>query len=137
MSTAVDGAIYFVASSFVMLKIANICKNNNPVFFRLTRQLSKTTRFAFKPKTSLLKRDSMVLQMLDEHEDDSIDFGAMYVISDPTLPDCPVVYASKGFCAFTQVRLQHTSYPTPHTPQLHLYRHLSLIYHLSLLTSHR
>ena len=103
MATA-DGVVFFVASSMLMLKIAKIGQMNKPVFYRLTRQLSKTARYYFKPKKALQKRDSMVLQMLDEHEDDSMDFGAMYVVSDPSLPDCPVVYASKGFCAFTQVR---------------------------------
>lgn len=101
--TIADGAVYFVATSLLMLKIAKIWQSK-PVFFRITRQLSKTTKFSFKPKKKLLKRDSMVLQMLDEHENDDIDFGAMYVISDPSLPDCPVVYASKGFCAFTQYK---------------------------------
>ena len=58
----------------------------------------------FRPTKPLAKKDELIIQMLDEHENDGVDMAAMYVISDPTISGHPVIYASKGFCQLTKYK---------------------------------
>lgn len=59
-------------------------------------EFSPQTRY-FVPARKLRERDMTLVDMLNSvgHEDIS------FCISDPSLPDCPIVFASDGFCKVT------------------------------------
>ena len=48
----------------------------------------------FKPKRKLLGKDQLLLDMLNPQTNN-------FVITDPSLPDNPIIYASDSFCRFT------------------------------------
>jgi len=48
-------------------------------------------------KARLRERDYTVLDMLNAASGDDVSF----CVCDPSLPDCPIVFASDGFCRFT------------------------------------
>lgn len=49
----------------------------------------------FIPKAQVSAKDQVLLDMLDP-------FVHNYVITDPALPDNPIIYASEAFCSFTE-----------------------------------
>ena len=64
------------------------------------KKVTLSPHVPFKPSKKLAVKDELVLGMLDE-----VVEGGMrpcYVITDPALPDNPIVYSSEAFCSFTQ-----------------------------------
>mmetsp|Transcript_31468 Transcript_31468/g.46984 ORF Transcript_31468/g.46984 Transcript_31468/m.46984 type:complete len:180 (-) Transcript_31468:409-948(-) len=56
-----------------------------------------STARIFEPEKEICERDVVVVDMLNSkgHEDVS------FCVCDPDLPDCPIIFASDGFCTFT------------------------------------
>ena len=52
---------------------------------------------SFKPTKKLSIKDQIVIDMLNLQENS----GVCFVVTDPDLPDNPIIYASDGFCNFT------------------------------------
>mmetsp|Transcript_38724 Transcript_38724/g.116330 ORF Transcript_38724/g.116330 Transcript_38724/m.116330 type:complete len:166 (-) Transcript_38724:639-1136(-) len=54
-------------------------------------------RRQFVPEKRICERDFIIVDMLNSpgHED------VPFCVCDPALADCPIIYASPGFCAFT------------------------------------
>jgi hypothetical protein len=53
---------------------------------------------SFVPGKQLTQKDMILIDMLSGNEDK----GVCWVITDPQLPDNPIIYSSEGFCAYTQ-----------------------------------
>ena len=51
----------------------------------------------FEPKKSLRERDEMIVSLLNSAGHENVS----YCICDPSLPDCPIIFASDGFCTLT------------------------------------
>jgi PAS domain S-box-containing protein len=58
---------------------------------------SSTARQFVITKDSLTERDSIILAMLNSRGHETV----CYCICDPAQTDCPIIFASDGFCAFT------------------------------------
>jgi hypothetical protein len=69
------------------------------VFNKLTtrpkKKVPRVPAHEFKSKAKLSPKDQVVIDMLDPLTNN-------YVITDPSLPDNPIIYASDAFCDFTK-----------------------------------
>lgn len=63
---------------------------------------------AWKPGKDLSIKDSVVLQMLTDNETSKTDRHASWVVTDPSLPDNPIVHCSEEFARLTQYPKSHT-----------------------------
>lgn len=91
-------AILFASSIGIVIKMASWYRSKG---VHLGKRGGKPFTRNFRSTKPLAKKDELIIQMLDEHEHDEVDMAAMYVISDPTKKDHPIVYASRGFCHLT------------------------------------
>ena len=58
----------------------------------------------FRPKKNLAMKDMLIMKMLEENETSKIDGKACFVVTDPDLPDNPIIHSSTGFCELTQYK---------------------------------
>uniref|UniRef100_A0A7S3QJQ0 PAS domain-containing protein n=1 Tax=Chaetoceros debilis TaxID=122233 RepID=A0A7S3QJQ0_9STRA len=52
---------------------------------------------SFSPLKSLIEKDHVLVDMLNSHGHEQVCF----CICDPDVMDCPIIFASEGFCNFT------------------------------------
>ena len=56
----------------------------------------------FEPKKPLRERDEMILALLNSAGHENVS----YCVCDPALKDCPIIFASDGFCTLTGYTFQ-------------------------------
>ena len=76
-----------VALTIVMVLLAAIVTTGTEVAVTQSKEF-------FRPKAKLAVKDQLLLDMLDTQRHN-------FVITDPSLADNPIVYASDAFCRFT------------------------------------
>ena len=59
--------------------------------------IPESTARQFSPSKELLEKDHVLIDMLNSQGHESV----CYCVCDPDLDDCPIVFSSDGFCAFT------------------------------------
>ena len=91
----VHAALAAAATLFVVLCVQAVLGSDKPPSAR------KSSFPAFKPTKKLTVKDQVFLAFLAEHDQRDGRGLPSYVITDPTLPDNPIVYASEGFTKFT------------------------------------
>jgi hypothetical protein len=72
-----------------------LCVVFNNMTARKPKKSAKQPTHVFVPKATLSPKDQVVIDMLDP-------LVHNYVVTDPSLPDNPIVYASDAFCEFTE-----------------------------------
>lgn len=74
------------------------------VLYRYMRRIDFDTKNVsyFKPTKTLGMKDSLIVSMLEHNEGGNGGDGkACWIITDPELPDNPIIFSSDGFCKIT------------------------------------
>jgi hypothetical protein len=88
-----EDAYWFLG--YFCIFVAVMCVVFSKMSARKPKKVARKPAHVFEPKAKLSPKDQVVIDMLDP-------LVHNYVVTDPSLPDNPIVYASDAFCEFTE-----------------------------------
>jgi PAS domain S-box-containing protein len=77
--------------------VANFITGVWEIVFPPTEPLQKSSVRQFQTEKTLSESDGILIAMLNSRGHEHIPF----CVCDPSLPDCPIIFSSDGFCEFT------------------------------------